>query len=111
MQGQLDLVIKGTMIDSKRAQDLTQLRRVRLANSLFRGDEEFLRAEFGEQTWLVPEFTPGFDDFLRECLKVCSIKDTTIETIPWALRQRFLGLIPLFPIPRLCVVETKSLKL
>lgn len=95
------MVVATVVVDT-----LLKLYRVQFENGLFHGEERFAVAVFPGQTWVVPPFTPGLDEFWAACLKVSnSFFEVAAPEIPWAWRKRVLGLLPLFPVPRLWIVR------
>ena len=92
---------------------LLKLYRVQFESGLFHGEERFAVAVFPGQTWVVPPFTPGLDEFWRACMSVSMRRDACFEVaalgIPWAWRKRVLGFLPIFPIPRLGILRDGSL--
>ena len=90
--------------ESVRAVDVAAVRAVYLvsmADGLFHGEETFAVTVFPGEIWVVPESTPGYDDFWRACRAAAAgYFEAVTPGIPWAWRKRVWGL-PLFPTPRL----------
>ncbi len=72
---------------------------------LFQGDEPFYVAVFADRLWVVPDDTPGIGEFLGALAPALDRGRRVYRAVspprPFAWRKRVLGLLPLFPIPRL----------
>ena len=106
MGGEQIHMCKGTSILSEVASnDILRLFVVSLENPLFTGDEPFFVAVFPDFLWVIPEDTPGLQDFIRAVAPKLEKSRTVFRAVspprPWRWRRRTLGFLPLFPTPAL----------
>ena len=69
-RGMAEMLGKGTVVATVAVDTLSKLYRVQFENGLFHGEERFALAVFPGQTWVVPPFTPGLDEFWRACMNI-----------------------------------------
>jgi hypothetical protein len=101
----ISLVVDGQVLDAADADDVTRLYVIKQENALYQGDEPFYAVVVGRAVWVVPYFTPGVRELLvaiRPALErrrgVTLVRDAKW---PWSWRRRWLGFLPLFPVPGL----------
>lgn len=78
---------------------------VALEDPLFSGDEPFYVALFPSFLWVIPYLTPGTNEFFRAIEPTLeasgAVFRATSRNQPFAWRRRWLGFLPLFPVPDL----------
>lgn len=101
--GKLTMEVGSRVVDERQLEELVTARVVSLQNGLFQGEEPFYVLSFPTVAWVVPDDTRGLVQLWKAIKPLMQNRIERVEDahLPWRLRRRVLGLIPLFPLPTL----------
>ncbi|MDJ0607784.1 MAG: hypothetical protein QNJ67_02320 [Kiloniellales bacterium] len=111
--GRARLIVGGRAREEVDCCTIEKLFVVRHEDQLYHGHEPFFVAVFPDRLWVVPEYTPGIDRFMKALAPRLSQEKRVYRALtpprPFAWRMIILGFLPLFPIPRLAAHPLSSL--
>ena len=104
-ENQVEMIVKGVPVSVAKLDDVVKLYLVNQEHPLFHGDEPFYVTEFQEFLWVIPYFTLEVDRFIRIVARKLGNRGAVLRVIsprlPLVWRKLSMGVVPLFPIPRL----------